>query len=656
MEPHNLEPLNDVAPQPEEKQLNADTNVEESPRQNNKETATLDKTGVLEALKEILGRDGKDIVREEVSRLKQHFFNLRRGEVEQEKQAHIEAGGNEGDFLAAPDAAEQEMLAIVTDIKQKKTNWIAERDLLLKRNLEKKESIIEVIISLAEDTDNVNRSYTRFKELTQEFKESGDVPQENASAVWKKFQEAEQRFYDQLKINQELRDYDFRKNLEAKQELIKKAEELAADFEEVVKDTSEAIAETEKSDTVESADKPQAEEKAETEEKADSTAEESGKKTDIISAFKQLQDLHEKWKITGPVAKELRDELWQKFQKATVVINKAYQSFFEERKAGEKANEEAKTLLCHKIEEINTESIKTVKDWEKTTALVIDLQNQWKSIGFASRKANNELYARFRKACDDFFTKKGEFFADLKAVQASNLAKKTQLVEQAEALQDNDDWAKTAAELTRLQIEWKKTGAVPRRQSDALWTRFHNACDHFFSRKKEAQGNTRQEERQNLQIKEEILSQLGELTKADDVQTVKEQLAELQKKWRDTGFVPFRDKNRINDAYREAVNKLRSQFNLAETKASFERFKSTVEDMDGDQHKLNRERERLYRILESKRNDLATYQNNMGFLSLSSKSKNGNGLLKEIEHKIELIKSDIADLEQRINLIDSRLA
>lgn len=582
-----------------------------------KDAAPMNKEQIIEALKTILQRDGKDIHRGEVSRLKMTFYNLRKGEVDAERAAFVETGAPEEDFTPSNDPLEQELIILINDLRQKKTAWVEEREKTLKENLEKKETIIEAIDALAKDTDNVNRSFTRFKELTQQFREIGDVPQESATKVWKRFQEVEQLFYDQLKINQELRDYDFKKNLEIKQSLIDKVQALASQFGEKAEDVKEEA------------------------------------KADIIAAFKELQELHQQWKLTGPVAKELRDEIWEKFQNATIVINKEYQAFFEQRKAKEKENEAAKEALCEKVAAIDLETIKTAKEWEALTREVIELQNQWKTIGFASHKSNNQLYAKFRASCDAFFKKKGEFFTTLKEQQSENLRRKTELAEKAEALAESSDWNATAAELTKMQAEWKSIGAIPRKQSDALWERFHGACDKFFSRRKETLGAARQEERKNLQAKEDIIKEMTELLRADETVDVKEKLAELQVKWKEIGFVPFKDKNRIADAYRDALNNLRKKFNVTETRQAYNRFKTNIEEIGNDNGKLNRERERLFRVLEGKRADLANYRNNMGFLS--AKSKDGNGLIKEIEHKIELIKSDIADLEQKITLIDSKL-
>lgn len=579
------------------------------------DVTTISKEDILNTLANILERDGKDIVREEISRLRQHFSNLRRDEIAAEKEKFLNDGGVEDDFVPAIDIAEQKLQNIIAEIKQKKNLWLEQRDKELKENLEKKEAILAEISALALDTDNVNRSYSHFKELSQQFRDTGDVPPENSTSIWKKFQDAEQKFYDQLKINQELRDYDFKKNLEVKKTIIEKAQKLAQNVSETVQDGEKIVEST------------------------------------IIESFRALQDLHELWKVTGPVAKDLRDEIWESFKEATVTVNKAYQNYFEQRKANEKANEEAKKKLIDEVTNIDFSKINTIKEWDENTKKVIQAQNDWKNLGFASRKVNNALFVSFRKACDEFFNKKSEFFSDLKKRQAENIELKTALTLRAEELSDSTDWNVTATELTKLQADWKKIGPTPKKQGDALWERFHSACDKFFSNRKKLMQDSRKAERENLAQKEAVLKELNELLNEEN--DIKDRLNQLQSKWKEIGFVPLKEKNRIADEYRDTINKIRKKFNMNDLKASFEKFKSNIEDLANDNNKLSREREKLFRFLENKRNDLSTYMNNMGFLK--SKSKNGEGLIKEIEHKIQLIQADIADLEDKISLIDSKM-
>lgn len=575
----------------------------------------ITKESVIEALKALLDKDGKEIGREELNRLKQQFNMLRREEVAAEKQAFLDGGGTEEDFTPSLDVLEQELITLLDNIRQKKNLWLEVHEKELADNLEKKQAIIAEIEEFAGDTDNVNRSYNRFKELTQQFREMGDVAPEHATAVWKKFQEAEQKFYDQLKINQELRDYDFKKNLEIKKGIIEKAKELAAKAESQATEVADAV------------------------------------NNEIIQSFRSLQDLHELWKMTGPVAKELRDELWESFRTATVTVNKAYQNYFEQRKADEKASEEAKQALLDKAKGIDYEKIKTSKAWENATKEVIEWQAQWKQTGFTSRKVNNALFSQFRAACDEFFKRKSEFYTSLKQLQQENLEKKTALLERALELQDSTDWKNTAKELVKLQNEWKKIGAAPRKVNDELWEKFHSACDNFFNNRKENLKSTLNAEIENLKQKEEVLKQMEALLEENE--NVKERFAQLQEQWKGIGYVPIKEKNRLSNNYRDVINKIRKKFNLNEMKASLEKFQKNIEDITGDNDKLNRERERLFRFLENKRADLANYVNNLGFFK--SKSKNGDGILKEIEHKIHLIEGDIADLEQKISLIDSKL-
>ena len=607
--------LEEVQPSADDVEQKQAENVSEQNIQEAEEKKNLDKQGVIDALKELLQKEGKDITREEINKLRNIFNNLRREEIEAEKRAHIEAGKAEEDFRVSLDADEQTMLTILNDLRQKKAEWLEAKEQELKANLEEKEKIIEEINNLAEDTDNVNRSYKSFKELSQRFREIGDVSPENSTSVWKRFQDAEQRFYDQLKVNQELRDYDFKKNQEIKQGIIDKAKELASKVSETIDDTAQNINNT------------------------------------VINSFRALQDLHELWKVTGPVAKDLRDEMWESFREATVIVNKAYQNFFEQRKALEKESEEAKKALISKVEAIETQELKTPKQWDNATKEVVDAQAKWKETGFVPRKINNELFARFRKACDDFFSSKSEFFSELKQNHASNLELKTRLTEQAEELSGSTDWNATAALLTKLQNEWKTIGPTPRKEGDALWERFHSACDTFFNNRKTALSEQRKAEKENLDKKEQLLENLKSLLEQE--KDIKDELASIQQEWKNIGYVPIKEKNRIADEYRDITNRIRRKFNLKEMRASFDRFINQVEELGNDNSKLNKERERLFRFLENKRADLNNYLNNMGFLR--SKSKSGDGLLKEIEHKIQLIQADIVDLEQRISLIDSKL-
>lgn len=555
-------------------------------------------------VKELLEKDPADIQRDHLTRLRQHFTNIRKQEIEDLRNAWAEEGNPPEDFKDAEDPEELEFNEIVNQVREKKNAWAAQQEQLRQDNLKAKNEIIEKIIALALDTDNVNRTFPVYRELQEQFNAIGEVPPTEETNLWKRFQDAREQYSDNLKINKELRDYDFKKNLDSKYLLIEEA--VALDKEE-----------------------------------------------DVIVAFRRLQDLHEKWRQIGPVAKELREEIWQKFKDASAAINKKYQAFFEERKAAESANEAAKTVLCERIEDLDFSKLSSFNQWDEMTKQIIELQNEWKSLGFASRRANNTLFSRFRQRCDEFFAAKAAYFKAVKEEYAANLAKKTALAEKAEALKDSTDWKKAGDEFVAMQKEWKTIGAVPKKHSDAIWKRFLSACDYFFDQKKQATSGQRSIEQANLKTKREILDALQELAKAEDAEAAAKTLRELQDKWQQTGHVPFRDKDKINDGYRAAVQAVRRALNISENHARNERFEQNLAQMEGDRGKLLREREHLLRILDNRRNEIRTYENNLGFLS--SKSKSGLSMVDGFKLKIERLKEDITSIEDKIKLIDSKL-
>lgn len=542
----------------------------------------------------LLAKDASEISTDDIRRLRQHYSML-----------HKPAPAAEGEQAAEPMPENNEFTLIIERLKSKKAAWVAEQEAIKAANLERKNAIIDEINALAEDTDNVNRTFARYRELQDEFNAIGDVDPMQETSVWKRFQEAREHYSDNLKINKELRDYDFKKNLEDKEALLAEATALLAD-------------------------------------------------EDVIAAYRRLQDLHNKWRQIGPVAKELREDIWGRFREASTEINKRYQAFFEARKAREAENEAAKTELCQKIEAIDLTTLKTFAAWEETTRSIVALQEDWRKLGFASKKANRSLFARFRRACDAFFAAKAEFYRSTREELSANLAHKQQLVERAEALKDSTDWRAAADEFIAMQKEWKSIGAIPKKYSDALWARFTEACDYFFDQKKKAGCGTRAIEANNLKIKREIIGQLSALIEeTQDKATAIEQLKALQQRWNETGHVPFREKDKLYQAYRSAVDAVRHQFDMAEKRANRERFVANVNSLQGDNDKLYHERERLVRALENRRNDLRTYENNLGFLS--AKSKNGSSLLHDLERRIERLKADIKDIEDKIKILDEKL-
>lgn len=564
----------------------------------------LTKEEILSTLEAIGSREGSEIVREEVIRLKQYFYAIRKTELAAEKQAFLERGNEEAAFAPLHNADEERMHQLLDVIKAKKAGYLAEIEAQQKANLEKKLAIIDELGKMAEDTDNVNRLFPRFRELSQEFKDTGDVPPTDTTDLYRNYSAAVERFYDQLKINKDLRDYDFKKNLEQKNLLLSEAEKLAEE-------------------------------------------------PDVILAFRRLQELHDKWRETGPVAKEIREEIWNKFKDASATVNKRYQAFFEERKARERENEEKKTAICEHIEALDFDNLKNVSGWDQMTKQILSAQEEWKKLGFASKKVNNTLFARFRETCDRFFAKKAEYFKNMRDTHAANLAKKEALCEKAESLKESSDWKKTADQLVALQKEWKTVGPVDKKHSDNVWQRFQEACDYFFDRRKKATSGVRKTEQANLKQKNEIIEKLKAITDDTDRTEAVALVRSLIAEWQNTGHVPFKDKDKVYDAYKAVLDSLYDRFDIKETKANMSNFAQSINDIGNDENRLYRERERLVRTFEAKRNELKTYENNMGFFNV--KSKDGNSLLRDMERKIQRIKDDLATLEEKIKLIDSKL-
>lgn len=564
--------------------------------------AAMDKKQLVEVLQN-LAQQPVNEVKEDVVRVRVAFAAIRKEELAKEKEVFIAKGNEEAAFAPAADELEEQFKSLYAEIKEKRAAYNAAQDALKAENLAKKREIISKINEIAEDADNVNRQYSTVQQLQQDFKAIGEVPSENDTEVWKAYQVAVERFYDLLKMNKELRDYDFKKNLEQKQALCAEAEAL-------------------------------------------------DEEADIVDAFKKLQQLHTSWREIGPVSKEIREELWTRFKNASAVINKKYQSFFEERKANEKKNAEGKEALCVKIEAISTDNLKTYAAWDEATKAIIGLQEEWKKLGFASRKVNTELFARFRKSCDEFFAKKAEFFKRMKDELAANLAKKIELCEKAEALKDSTEWKKTTDALIALQKEWKTVGPVVKKHSDAVWKRFIAACDAFFEEKKKQNVNVHSVEHENLKQKKDIIAQINSILENKETEDAPNKVRELMKKWQEVGHVPYKEKDKVYAEYKAAIDKAFEQLDMKAKKARMANFANSINQMS-DTGKVYHERERLVRAYEMKSQELKTYENNLGFFNAQSKS--GNSLVKEMERKIANIKEEIAMLEQKIKLIDEKI-
>lgn len=564
----------------------------------------LTKEEILAKLKEVVA-DVENVAKPEIDGLKQSFYKLHNAEQDAARKLFIENGGAAENFVPQTDCVEEEFKNIMSVIKEKRSALTAELEKQKEMNLQVKLSIIEELKELVESPDDANKSYTEFKKLQQQWNEVKLVPQAKVNELWKNYQLYVEKFYDLLKLNNEFREYDFKKNLEIKTHLCEAAEKLADE-------------------------------------------------ADVVSAFHQLQKLHQEFRDTGPVAKELRDEIWARFKAASTTVNRRYQQHFEALKEVEQHNLDQKTVICEIIEAIDYKELTNFASWESKTQEVIALQNKWKTIGFAPQKMNVKIFERFRKACDEFFRKKGEFFKSLKEGMNENLEKKRALCEKAEALKDSTDWKATADELTKLQKEWKTIGPVAKKYSDAVWKRFISACDYFFEQKNKATSSQRSVEQENLEKKKAIIEKLNAIDDQMDTEEATQLVRDLMKEWNGIGHVPFKEKDRIYKQYHSQVDKLFEHFNISVSNKKLSNFKSTISSIqEGSPQALYREREKLVRAFDNMKNELQTYENNLGFLTTSSKK--GNSLLTEINRKVEKLKADIELVKEKIKVVDENI-
>ena len=564
----------------------------------------LTKEEILAKLKEVVA-DVENVAKPEIDGLKQSFYKLHNAEQDAARKLFIENGGAAENFVPQTDCVEEEFKNIMSVIKEKRSALTAELEKQKEMNLQVKLSIIEELKELVESPDDANKSYTEFKKLQQQWNEVKLVPQAKVNELWKNYQLYVEKFYDLLKLNNEFREYDFKKNLEIKTHLCEAAEKLADE-------------------------------------------------ADVVSAFHQLQKLHQEFRDTGPVAKELRDEIWARFKAASTTVNRRHQQHFEALKEVEQHNLDQKTVICEIIEAIDYKELTNFASWESKTQEVIALQNKWKTIGFAPQKMNVKIFERFRKACDEFFRKKGEFFKSLKEGMNENLEKKRALCEKAEALKDSTDWKATADELTKLQKEWRTIGPVAKKYSDAVWKRFISACDYFFEQKNKATSSQRSVEQENLEKKKAIIEKLNAIDDQMDTEEATQLVRDLMKEWNGVGHVPFKEKDRIYKQYHSQIDKLFERFNISASNKKLSNFKSTISSIqEGSPQALYREREKLVRAFDNMKNELQTYENNLGFLTTSSKK--GNSLLTEINRKVEKLKADIELVKEKIKVVDENI-
>jgi len=556
------------------------------------------KAEIVEKLKE-LAEKAEEVTRQELDILKSVFYRLHKQENEESYKSFIDGGGNAEDYIPAPNAEEADFKEQMTIIREKRAKIAEEQEKVREENYEKKLAIIEKIKAILSNPDEINRQYNDFKALQQEWNEIKDVPAEKATDLWKTYQKTVEEFYDTLKLNNELRAYDFKKNLEKKTALCEAAEKLADE-------------------------------------------------QDVVSAFRQLQQLHQEFRETGPVSNELREEIWNRFKAASTVVNKRHQDFFESRKEAEQENLDKKTAICDEIEGFDLEDLKTFADWNALSEKITELQAQWKTIGFAPQKMNQKIYERFRTACDNFFQQKSEFFKTVRNSLNENLAKKQELVEMAESLKDSTAWKETTDKLVELQKQWKEIGTVPKKFSDQIWERFNAACDAFFAAKKEATSGQRTEQLENMEKKKSIIERLAEIDPKDMESELRDKLRAAQEEWNQIGHVPFKEKDKLFKLFREQMDRLYGAASANATRRRINRFKSEISDDNGGL------RNRLVRQLDILKNEIKTYENNLGFLNLSSKSKSGSALVEELNRKVEKLKADLEEVKEKISAIDEK--
>lgn len=559
------------------------------------------KSEIIERVKEIAHSD-EHPQKGEIDYLKTIFYKLHFAEREADMKAYLEGGGDPANYKVLPDEDEEVFKAEMGVIKEKRAKLFLEQEKEKQENLKKKLDIIEKIKAMVTSPEEANKSYQDFKKLQQEWKEIKLVPAKKANELWRNYQLYVEQYYDLLKLNSEAREYDFKKNLEIKTKICEAAEKL-------------------------------------------------GTEEDVISAFHQLQKLHQEFRETGPVAKELREEVWARFKAASTIINKRHQQHFESLRAKEEDNLTKKTALCEKIEEIAKEEIKTAGEWEKKTKDIIAIQAEWKTIGFAPQKMNVKIFERFRAACDDFFSKKAEFFKNMKQQFAENADKKRALIEQAKALQDSTEWKSTSDKLIALQKEWKTIGMVPKKLGDKLWNEFLTACNHFFEARNSANAGTRNEERTNLEKKRGIIEQLKALAEnaGDNIQ---DKVRELIDEYNAVGHVPFKEKDKLYKEYHDILDKLYKELNISTARRRLDKFKNNLKNVaEKGADALDNERARLMRRYEAIKQEVQTYENNLGFLNASSKK--GNSLIDEMNRKVQKLKDDMNLVREKIKAIDA---
>lgn len=541
----------------------------------------------------------ESLARQELDYLKSSFYRIQKQEAEEAYKQYVEEGGDPATYMPAVNNDENLFKEQMNVLRDRRAQQQQEIERQREENYTKKLAIIEKIKAILANPDEVNKSYNDFKELQQQWNEIKEVPADKATDLWKTYQVNVEQFYDTLKLNNEFRAYDFKKNLELKTALCEAVEKLADE-------------------------------------------------EDVVSAFHQLQQFHQQFREIGPVARELREEIWSRFKAASTVVNKRHQDYFEERKQKEQDNLDQKTAICETIEGMDLSAVKTSAEWNALSEQVTELQAKWKTIGFAPQKMNVKIYERFRAACNDFFQKKSDFYRSIRESYNTNLQLKTELCEKAEALKDSTAWKETTEALVALQKRWREIGAVPKKNSEEIWARFNAACDAFFDAKKAANSSQNSEQAANLKSKKAIVERLAAIVPEEFEGDLRATLRKAQEEWNEIGHVPFKEKDKVYKLLREQMDRLYGYLSTTARSNRVDRFKNEVKQGGGE--KLRDKLTRQYDILK---NEIKTYENNLGFLSLSSKSKQGNALVDELNRKVEKLRADLDEIKQKIAVIDA---
>lgn len=542
-------------------------------------------------------------IKNDLEQIKSNFYKKLKLELTKKKEAFIKDGGKEEDFAPVADPLEEKLKDLLNRYKREKSAYNHQIELEKQANLEEKYRIIESIKGLINKEESINKTFQEFRDLQHRWKTIGMVPQAKLKDLWENYHYHVEKFYDYIKINKELRDLDLKKNLESKMALCEKAEKLLEE-------------------------------------------------SNVVSAFRKLQKYHEQWREIGPVPHESKEIIWERFRSLTSLINKKHQKHFEDIKASLKKNLELKTALCEKVEAILQEEIKSNRDWEKKSNEIVEIQKEWKTIGFAPKKHNTIIYERFRKVCDEFFNKRRAFYAENKEIQQHNLQLKTELCEKAEEAMNSEDWRKTTDYLIDLQKKWKEIGPVPRKNSDKIWKRFRSACDNFFNRKKEYFSNIDQKYEENLKLKQELVEKINSFSMSENMDENFARLKEFQQQWSEIGFVPIKKKDELMQQYRQAVDHFYDKLKLDEVRKSLLRYKNKLEDMDNSpnfRRKLYAEREKFINRLKALESDIVTWDNNIGFFA---KSASSNPMIEEVTRKIDSAKKNLNILKEKIKMID----